>query len=333
MRVLLLGAGGSAGWNFATAVRDHYDLVGADIDPTMLGLSACPENVVLETPLGPERLTEIQQVIADYDIGFIHAQPDPEVRWLGEYRHMLSAGTFLPSSRVLRLCEDKLATARELGPDLAPVSDLLGPEQFNRLGGSAWMRLRRGAGSMGALPVHDYKMADQWWRHWQRARGLDASAWMLAEILPGRDLSWTGVYSGGRLIASACKERESLMGASRNPANISSTATVQRIVVRPDVNAQCESAVSRIDSDAQGIWMIDLREDDEGVPKVTEINCGRFGTTSLFWARASVGRLGNLPLTYLDVGTSQPERDVCHEGAVWARQPDMGARLLEKAAA
>lgn len=342
MRVLLLGAGGSAAWNFARAVGDEHELIGADVDPLMLELSACPENVQLKTGLeGVERLHEVVRVCDEYGIEFIHAQPDAEVAWLAQWRDHLEAETFLPTTDALELCADKLGTAQWLGRDLAARSYNVSVGAFERgLHGEAWMRLRTGAGSMGALPVRSWAMAQEWIEHWYETRGLHADAWMMAEILPGRDLSWTGVYVGGQLVASACKEREALMGASRHPANVASTATVQRIVFRPDVNRACERAVLEIDSDAQGVWMMDLREDAEGTPKITEVNCGRFGTTSLFWAEAGC----SLPKAYLNAAEhghkegfapyyNLPQRDVCRIGATWVRQPDMGARLATEAMA
>ena len=121
-----------------------------------------------------------------------------------------------------------------------------------------------------------------------------------------------------------CKERVEPMGASRHPANVASTACVQTIVARPDVNGRCEEAVRRLDPDADGVWMFDLRENAQGVPLVTECNVGRFGTTSLFWKAAG----GNLPLMLVSsldpwpLARAVPDRDCCRVGATWLRTAD-----------
>lgn len=336
MRVLVLGAGGSAGYNFIEAIRpdvaDHT-IVGTDVDAASLTLAPCTTKR-LATHIGdPARYDEIVDIIETHDIDVVHAQPDIEVEWLATHQHDLPARTLVPDVETVRICQDKLTTAQILG-ELAPRSYNVSAGAFERaLHGEAWMRLRRGAGSMGALPVRDWNMIEAWLAHWQRDRGYFADEWMLAELLPGRDLSWTGIYHDATLVASACKERVALMGAHCHPANIASTATVQTIVARPDVNEICEEAVRRLDPDARGVWMVDLRENADGEPKVTEVNCGRFGTTSLFWAHAG----GNLPLAYLHLASGRgyrddtpPLRDACQLGATWVRKADMGYALVPR---
>lgn len=332
MRVLVLGAGGPAGWNFAHALGADRDIevIGADVDPIMLELAATNETLVLP-PVTSRPAALLNHIIRSRSIDVVHAQPDAEVRWLAEHDHEIGAATLLPSLDAIDICADKLATALALGRELAPRSYGASAAALDRLGGEAWMRLRSGAGSMGALPVRSHAVMNAWIEHWHHERGVTAAEWMLAEILPGRDLSWTGVFVDGELQASATKERMRLMGAERSPANVASTATVQRIVRRPDVHTRCCDAVQLIDTAANGVWMIDLREDHAGRPRITEINCGRFGTTSLFWHETRRLRW-SLPRLYVELAAGgrldgAPVVDACQTGAMWLRQPDMGCIL------
>jgi len=341
MRILLLGAGGNAANNVARCLwaAGHFT-VGADADPLMLRLSDCDRTVVLETLPGDGQahLDELLQLVETHGIGFVHAQPDAEVRFVAERRrghHGLRCPVAVPPAAIVARCQDKLVCAEALG-GLAPATHALdnGPaavEKALRRHGAIWLRLRRGSGSVGALPTGSAAMAEAWVAHWAARRGHDWGNWTAAEVLPGRDLSWTGVYSYGRLVISVAKERERLLGGHRSPAGVSSTATIQRIVRRVDLNAVCEEAVRRVAGDElpHGVMMVDAREDAAGRPRVTEINAGRFGTTVDFWQQTGPC----LAELLVEIGTGTYEgpyerRDEHAVGALQVRNTDCLPRVL-----
>lgn len=327
MRVLVLGAGGNATSNYARAMRKagHWTL-GADPAPDMLPLSECDRTEILDRP---DKLAQVNGLIDQYGIEVVHAQPDPEALWLAENAQDLNAATAVPQAMTIRLCQDKLAAASRLG-ELAPRSSSLSLLRlWLREHGTVWLRLRIGAGSSGALPTNDPVLVERWVNHW-RQFGYEEDAWMVSEILPGRDLSWTGLYHHGHLVISVAKERLDLLGAARSPARVASTATRQIIVQRDDLNEVCEEAIRRVDQRAHGIFMVDARENADGEPKVTEINAGRFGTTMDFYAETgpnlcdihatiAKGLIGQRIMT--------PLRDVHQIGAVQLRNTDCQPRV------
>ena len=67
-----------------------------------------------------------------------------------------------------------------------------------------------------------------------------------------------------------------------------------RTVHREDVNELASRAVTAVDPEATGVFCVDLKE-DEGGRLVTEINAGRFFTTSNFLAEAGA----NMPYSYV----------------------------------
>ncbi|HYV17342.1 MAG TPA: hypothetical protein VE972_15115 [Conexibacter sp.] len=345
MRVLLLGAGGNAANNVARCLwaAGHFTL-GADVDAHMLRLSDCDRTVALRTgPAdGDAHQDELQRLIDAHGINFLHAQPDPEVRFVAERRrghHGLGIAVAVPPAAIVGRCQDKATCAQALG-DLAPATHRLagGPpalEAALRRHGTIWLRLRHGAGSAGALPTASASMAAHWIEHWA-ARGYAWADWTAAEVLPGRDLSWTGIYSYGRLVISAAKERERLLGAARSPAGVSSTATVQRIVRRRDLDEVCEEAVRRVSGgeEPHGVMMVDAREDADGRPRVTEINAGRFGTTVDFWQQSGPC----LAEILVEVGSGRYDgpfgrRDEHAEGVLQVRNTDCLPRVVEPAEA
>ncbi|MBX5470812.1 MAG: carboxylate--amine ligase, partial [Thermoleophilaceae bacterium] len=77
---------------------------------------------------------------------------------------------------------------------------------------------------------------------------------------------------------------------------------------------------------------VDLKEDAEGVPRPTEINCGRFFTTSYFFTAAGV----NIPDVYVRLALGDPIPDlprynVLEEGLYWIRHIDCPAVLVTEA--
>jgi carbamoyl-phosphate synthase large subunit len=339
MRVMIVGAGGNAGNNAARCLwqEGHWTL-GVDPDPLMLELSDCQRTERLDTTAAdPDaHIVELNLLIEHHGIDFVWAQPDPEARFLAACRRSIAAAVCVPPVEIVDLCQDKLDCARALGA-LAPVSgDIYDAISLLASYGDLWMRLRRGAGSSGALPVSSVAATDRWYTHWRDTRGIEPDEWMLAEVLPGRDLSWTAVYSYGELVISVAKERLSLLGASRSPANVASTATAQQIVHRPDLNVRCEEAIRRVSREQvpHGVFMVDAREDRDGVARITEVNAGRFGTTMDFFAACGP----NLMQVALEVGTGTysgggGRRDEHQAGATWLRNTDCIGRLAKTAVA
>ena len=81
-RVLLLGAGGSAGANFVDALRlsaDDYYIVGTALEPHYLELVKLDKAYWFDGLSSAEKLATVLDLIKKHDIKYVHAQPDPEV--------------------------------------------------------------------------------------------------------------------------------------------------------------------------------------------------------------------------------------------------------------
>ena len=324
MMILVLGGGGPAGINFTKAAYEcGHETVACDVDPVMLQLARGRHRELVRKD---RTATEINQLIHKYDVKFVHAQPDAEVRWLSANQHLLNAPTLLPNRAALFICADKYRTAQVAGLDAPATLPLSDESELERaiedLGGDCWMRLRSGAGSAGALPVSDAEIARAWMRH-HRQFGVMDDEWMISERLPGKDLSWTGVFKDGQLVAYGMKERLRLLGADRSPAKIASTATLQVTVDRKDLHDLAQRVVGALQGVSNGVYMVDAREDSAGQPRVTEVNCGRFGTTSMHWHWARCNLVG----AYIHYGLGREELPVgkCEPDVAWAREMDAGA--------
>jgi carbamoyl-phosphate synthase large subunit len=160
---------------------------------------------------------------------------------------------------------------------------------------------------------------------------------MVSEYLPGRDVSYTGVWWRGEPVAAACRERVEYAD-TRTPSGQSSSPRVARLVSDDYVFDVAEAAVRIVnkacDVVPHGVFYVDMREDALGRPRVTEINAGRFNTTQNFYTEAGL----NLVEVYASLHHEQPstrgfpggvrlQRD---DEAYWVRQPDMGHKLLTR---
>lgn len=74
-----------------------------------------------------------------------------------------------------------------------------------------------------------------------------------------------------------------------------------------------------------------MKESADGVPKVTEINVGRFFTTSNFFAHAGL----NMPAMYVEYAIdgkttfTPPKLNPLEDDLYWVRMIDMGYKLVK----
>jgi hypothetical protein len=102
------------------------------------------------------------------------------------------------------------------------------------------------------------------------------SEFTVSEFLPGRDFACQSIWKDGELIiAKTCERLEYLFGENM-PAGTSSSPRVGRLCLDERVNQICQRAISGLDPGATGVFAMDLKEDADGSPCVTEINNGRF---------------------------------------------------------
>lgn len=343
-RILVTGAGGSAAANFIASLRlapEPFYIVGADVRPYHLALADVQERVLVPRADATDFIDELNRVIRHLDIEMLHAQPDPEVLVLSAHRDEIGARLFLPPHATIALCQDKLALVRALENKHVPVAhsypvkspdDL--PEILQTLltrADRVWLRAIRGAGSRAALPVTRAEQARAWIDYWAETRGVGWNDFMASEFLPGREFAFSGLWHNGELVTSQARERVEYLYGQLTASGQTSTPSIARTVSRDDVNDIATRAVLAVDTAPHGIYSVDLKENSHGVPCVTEINAGRFFTTSNFFAAASL----NMPYLYTRLAFGEPvaplpRYNVLDAGLYWVRMVDMGFKLVRE---
>lgn len=316
-------------------------MVGTDTSPYHLELAPVEARYIVPRADDPAYLSTLNRLLAAERIDFLHAQPDAEVGFLARHRAEVGARTFLPRTETIELCQDKARFAdavRAAGlpsPEFAHVrsEDELraATKRILQRHGKAWVRAVHGAGARASLPVTSPEQAVSWLRYWVEVKGLAPSDFMVTQFLPGREFAFQSLWQDGRLVTSQARERVEYLFGNLVPSGQTSTPSVARTVRRADVNELAIAAIHALDPNATGIFCADLKEDEHGVPLLTEINPGRFFTTSNFFAVAGL----NMPYEYVRLGLGEspadlPERDGLEEGLYWVRMIDMGYGLVRE---
>jgi len=295
VRVLLLSAGNGPSNNVARSLRAGAKsafVVGCNDDQFVLKNSTMDRNYVVPPPGHPRWAAALRDVVRRERVGLIIPIVDTDVTALSAVRRQLGQYLFLPSASVIEACADKYRLNKQLRRHAipAPASHAVAGEAaiadiFRKLGPARpiWCRVRTGAGALGALPVRTPAQSRSWIRYWGEMRGIAAREFMLSEYLPGRDFGCQSVWRDGKLVLIKTYERLSYLGTGSQPAQVSSVAGLAKTVIEPAVVEVCANAIRMLDPRASGVYSVDLKENVDGVPCVTEINAGRFSSaTNIF---------------------------------------------------
>lgn len=345
-RVLVTGAGGPAGINFVASLRvapEKMLVVGTEANKYFIHLATADR--VYSVPKATEHgyIDCLNEVIEKERIEFLHAQPDIEVEFVSENREKLDACLFLPSKKAVRACQDKLEAARLWKKRNVPVARFMELRDvsdvdiaFKELGSPIWIRATHGAGGVGSTPASNRNVAVSWMNYW-KARGVDWK-FIAHEHLQGRNIAFHSLWKEGELITSMARERLEYIYPHLAPSGVTGTPAVQKTIHDDTVNKIGTEAVLSIDANFNGIACVDMKENGEGVPCVTEINAGRMFTTSFFFSYASkVLRKdfwANIPYLYVKLAFKEgvpkiPKCNVLPKDVYWIRHIDAPARLVK----
>jgi carbamoyl-phosphate synthase large subunit len=346
-RVLVTGAGGVAGVNFARALRTSdqgYYLVGTDYN--RFHIEYPDVDARYSTPRHDDKsfIPRVAEIVEKESIDFVHPQPSSEALVISSQRKSLGAPVFLPSDSLLRTAQDKLASQKLLRKARVPVAgtkSLRSMEDvkvaFSTLGRPLWVRARHGAGGRLSLLCKTPEEARLWVKLWS-LRGVALGEMILQEYLPGRNVAWDSIWKGGRLVTSYARERLEYPFKHISPSGITGTPSAARTLHDDEVNDVARKAVMALDGRPHGAYSVDLKGSSTGVSCVTEVDAGKFHTTMPLWGYAGVKLLGlpwyaNLADLYVRIGLGQdvppsvPTLDLFPAGYYLLRDMDVGAFL------
>ena len=337
-KILITGSGGPAGVNFTKSLLiapEKMYLVGADSNKYHKHLTLTKKIYIIPHATKSDYLNELNRIIDKENIDFVHPQPDVEVKKIGDNRKDVHAKTLLPCSKTIDICQNKYKSSLcwiEAGIPTPKTMMLENEDDVKRclreLGSPVWIRATVGAGGRGSTVAYTTKTIRSWIDYWN-SRNVNWK-FVAQEYLPGRNIGWHSIWEDGELITSMARERMEYIYPDLSPSGITGTPVVQRTIHDDNVNRIATKAVLSIDEKYAGIACVDLKESEDGTPCPSEINAGRFFTTSYFFSLAGL----NLPYIYVKLAFDEDVGDVSRYNALpagfyWIRHIDAPARLVK----
>lgn len=330
-KVLILGAGGSAGINYTKCIKDKFNTVGLDSSIYNIHLSECHQNYLDPSQNSYQRVKLVRAILKKEKIDFIHAQPDKSVLFLSlinDARKLMPSFLDVSKMQLKNILMQNLKDLDIPHPKTKHFVNLnkLSFNMFRNFKDPLWLRCSHGAGGRGSLLVKNYKEAKNWVEYWSK-RGISPKEFIVSEYLPGREVSWQSVWYDGNLICSTARERLGWMGGHTSTSGVSGTTAYQRIIKGEQFNDIAIKTIRNLVDKPHGIFSVDLKENKKGVPCVMEINPGRFSTTSQFmkyagcnmaYIHAYMGIYGKVPKEYKNLKSV----DSCKIGHYCLRVPD-----------
>jgi len=322
-RILVTGCGGAAAANFIKSLRmsdERYYIVGTDTNKYKVSLSNTDISYISEPVTSPTYLENLNKIIKKEKIDFVHPQPDEEVLFISENREKINAKTYLPDKRTIRVCQNKWILIQQLRENHVSVP-------AHNITGERWIRATMGAGSKASLPVETDEEITMWINYWKK-RELPIQ-FIVSEFLPGKEYAVQSLWKDGNLIVSQARERLEYLFGYLTPSGQTSSPSVAKTIHNDTVNDTATKAVLAVDKKATGVFGVDLKENDKGIPCVTEINAGRFYTTSNFFTEAGL----NMPHMHIQLAFGEifgygANIDPLESNLYWVRGMDVKAKLL-----
>lgn len=345
-KIVATGAGGPAGINFVMSLRlapEEFFIIGTEANRHFIYLAPTDKTYLVPRADEEGYIERLNEIIRREKADFLHAQTDAEVAVVSDNREKIEANVFLPSKSTVRICQDKLESAKiwmKKGVPVAKTMELRDERDieraFEELGSPIWIRARHGAGGKGSTPAYNKETALSWIKYW-KARGMNWD-FIAQEHLPGRNLGFHSIWKDGELVTSMARERLEYIYPHLAPSGITGTPAVQRTIHDDNVNRIAVEAVLAIDPNFNGIACVDLKENKDGVPCVTEINAARMFTTSFFFSYASKilrrDYYANIPYLYVKLAFKEsipeiPKYNVLPENIYWIRHIDAPSKLVK----
>lgn len=338
-RIIVTGAGGPAGVNFINSLRvapEKFYIIALDSNPFHLEWAKADEKFVMEKSDNEKvYFKKLKEIIKKTKADFVHAQPDNEVRIIAENRDKLEARTFFPSTKTIDICQDKYLSSVTWSKAGIPIQEAIyiddqkSFKEAERLFGYPyWLRASQGDSSRGSTPVPNLEVAKSWISYW-KARDVNWK-FIAQEILPGRNIAFQSLWNKGKLVTSQARERIEYIYPRLAPSGVTNTPVVAKTVHDSKINEMAQKTILSVDKNATGVFCVDMKENKHGIPIPTEINCGRFFTTSFFFTYAGI----NMPYYYVKLGFGEkipnlPRLNAIPEKWYWARHIDCPAVLIK----
>jgi hypothetical protein len=296
MNILITGIGGPTPRSIAHRLRQIYPsakLIGVDANPKALGfyiLGLVDETRMIPRADNPKYWDAIHGLIREFNIDFAFIQPEFEVTAWGVYlkeKGHFPCPTLIPPLEHTNALMNKARMA-DLMAETSYIPKTVTITQDNRdtknvereIGFPCWIRASVGSGGLGSLKINSQGELDAWlFIH------TDVPEFTVSEFLTGRHLANQMMYLNGKLIKNAGLHCAEYVMADIAPSKVTGNTSYGKFINEDSLLAFCEEVMDFIHEktgiEAHGVYSFDLKEDEFGNLKVTEINIRHMAYTGI----------------------------------------------------
>lgn len=301
LNILITGVGGPTPRSFARAIKEignykNYRLIGTDIHPYAIGLyqkELFDEGLITPKSNMPEYWDVMEKIISDYRIDIAVILPEQEVlAWSKrqEEGQLPCKSLIPPKAAVDKMLDKGILTNALTSSGLVPASVIIDrddPDLKQKtetcLTYPYWIRSATGSSGLGSFKIERWEDLERW-----ILINKDISNFIASSFLPGRNLACKLLYFEGQLIRAACAERVNYIMAKVAPSGITGNTSFGRLINDTRVFETAKNAMDimfeHTGANKHGFYTVDLKEDINGIPKITEINVRHVAFTQCFAA-------------------------------------------------
>ncbi|MCH2126412.1 MAG: hypothetical protein MK165_16600 [Pirellulaceae bacterium] len=304
--ILVSASGSSIGLEVAKSLRlanRAEKIIGTEVSQwgEQLASQFCDETILV--PRGDEAGYQdaLRGILVERDVALAFINTEPELEKIGAISESVATIFSCPQGAALASCLDKSLLHQQLADQqlvagtrtVTTTADIA--EALTEFGKPIWLRCAVGPRGRGSIIVEQADEGAAWIEYWRR-RGQSQEVWLAHEYLPGRNLNWTSIWRDGKLVVSSTGERLKYFLGEVAVSGITGNVSHCRLVNGQEANEVATRAIECLSVPAHGIFSVDLREDRNHVPRVTEIN-GRNAFRPLLYTQGGV----NFPAILADV--------------------------------
>lgn len=299
LNILITGIGGPTARSFARAIKQigdyyNYNLIGTDVHPLAVGhyqKNLFNKSYVTKPSSNPGYWVEMEELIKKEAIDIAIILPEQEVlKWSErQEKEPLPCKSIIPPLKAVNKMLDKGILTEYLAESaLVPKSvqinandPLLKNNTENVLSYPYWIRSATGSSGLGSFKIETFNDLERW-----ISINKGINNFIASDFLSGRNLACKMLYFNGRLIRSACAERVNYIMSKVSPSGITGNTSFGRLINDKKVfevaNKAMDIIFDRTGVEKHGFYTVDLKEDENGIPLITEINVRHVAFTQCF---------------------------------------------------
>ena len=299
--ILITGIGGLTPRSIAKTIRENhpdYRIIGCDIEKKAVGFfmknkdgsDLLDEYYVAPRCDDPDYFPWIEKLVRVKNVDYAFVQPESEIVEWGRYfeeNGEFPCNVFMGCRLLSESLRDKAIMAELLeGTEFIPKTIKVTQEnpRFDDvesiIGFPCWIRATEGTGGLGSLKLDDISSYKSW-----LFINSNIPEFTVSEFLTGRHLANQMLYYNGEYVKGAALECVEYVMANAAPSHVTGNTHFGRFLNEDRINRFCDDCIKylekKLDIPAHGILSFDLKEDNKGNLKVTEVNIRHMAYTGV----------------------------------------------------